>query len=604
MARNSDGIAPHIPKFIGLLRQSERLLADAFLMVAERHALDPELREMCKQLAVWSSLHADGLEPLAQRYGEQSDKEPARVRRALFRRARGGGVGKLRDLHDLALLAGQSKLTWTSLKQAAVSLRDRDMEMVCSKSLAETERQLAWLQTQIKNTAPQALTVSTKKEFKGGRLMKGKRLARALGWFSLGLGIAEVAAPRRLGKLIGVPGHEWLIRAIGLREIAAGIGLLTARDDPSPLSKWMWGRVGGDALDLALLGAALKANDGLFGGKRRKRTLAAIGAVAPVVAADIVCARQLTRQAREKAARPRNEVLRLAAPTTGSPDFERGSIFFVGTATVILRYAGFTILTDPNFLHAGDHVHLGYGMTSERLTEPALDIDELPPVDFVVLSHYHGDHFDQVVERRLDKRLPIITTNHAAAKLRAKGFREARGLETWEMFTVVKGDARLRITSMPGKHGPGAVNFLLPPVMGSMLEFESVSREGAGETALRLYITGDTLMRDELKEIPRRFPDLDLALLHLGGTRILGVLVTMDARQGVEMIRLTNPMKAVPIHYNDYTVFKSPLEDFVRAVEEAGLIDRVVYLRHGETYDFESPAVRRQSPLVERAAGR
>ncbi len=49
-------------------------------------------------------------------------------------------------------------------------------------------------------------------------------------------------------------------------------------------------------------------------------------------------------------------------------DFGRGSVFFVGTATVIIRYAGFTILTDPNFLHAGDHVHLGYGLTSERLT--------------------------------------------------------------------------------------------------------------------------------------------------------------------------------------------------------------------------------------------
>jgi L-ascorbate metabolism protein UlaG (beta-lactamase superfamily) len=432
--------------------------------------------------------------------------------------------------------------------------------------------------------------------------MVGRRLARALGWFSVGLGMAEVVAPRRLGKLIGAPGHEWLLRAMGLREIMAGVGLLTARPDAKPLSKWMLARVGGDAVDLALLGAAFNANKGWFDRKRRVRTLAAIGAVAPVVAADIICARRLTHQATEEAARPRNKTLRLPAAAAGSPDFEHGSIFFVGTATVILRYAGFTILTDPNFLHQGDHVHLGYGLTSERLTEPALDIDELPPVDFVVLSHYHGDHFDQIVERRLDKRLPIITTHHAAAKLRAKGFREARGMETWETFMVERGDARLRITSMPGKHGPGAVNFLLPPVMGSMLEFESMSREGTGETALRLYITGDTLMHDELKDIPRRFPDIDLALLHLGGTRILGVLVTMDARQGVEMIRLTNPKKAVPIHYNDYAVFKSPLEDFVKAIEEAGLSDRVAYLSHGETYEFEGPAVHRRP--TERAAGR
>jgi L-ascorbate metabolism protein UlaG (beta-lactamase superfamily) len=66
------------------------------------------------------------------------------------------------------------------------------------------------------------------------------------------------------------------------------------------------------------------------------------------------------------------------------PDFIRGSIFFVGT--------------DPNFLHAGGHVHLGYGMTAEQLTNPAIDIENLPPIDFCILSHYHGDHFDQVAE--------------------------------------------------------------------------------------------------------------------------------------------------------------------------------------------------------------
>ena len=57
--------------------------------------------------------------------------------------------------------------------------------------------------------------------------------------------------------------------------------------------------------------------------------------------------------------------LRLDSHVGGiTADFATGSIFFVGTATVIIRYAGFTILTDPNFLHAGDHVHLGYGLTA------------------------------------------------------------------------------------------------------------------------------------------------------------------------------------------------------------------------------------------------
>ena len=263
----------------------------------------------------------------------------------------------------------------------------------------------------------------------------------------------------------------------------------------------------------------------------------------------------------------------------------RGSIFFVGTATVIIRYAGFTILTDPNFLHAGDHVHLGYGLHSQRRTNPAIEIEDLPPLDLVLLSHLHGDHFDRVAEEKLDKTVPIITTPHAASYLEGKAFRPPAALTTWESMLVRKGDARLRVTAMPGTHAPGPLRKVLPPVMGSMMEFAGAE----GGVRLRMYITGDTLVHDRLKEIPERYPEIDLALLHLGGTRILGLLVTMDAEQGVEAMRIIDPRTAVPIHYNDYTVFKSPLEDFKEAVAKAGLEDRVRYLAHGDTYEFEVP---------------
>jgi L-ascorbate metabolism protein UlaG (beta-lactamase superfamily) len=275
-------------------------------------------------------------------------------------------------------------------------------------------------------------------------------------------------------------------------------------------------------------------------------------------------------------------MLTLQSDGHGSTDFERGSIFFIGTATVILRYGGLTILTDPNFLHSGDHVHLGYGLTSKRLTNPAIDIGELPPLDLCVLSHLHGDHFDRIAEAKLDKALPIITTNHAAASLKGKGFTATHGLDTWESFSVFKGDTRLRITAMPGKHGPGLMNALLPPVMGSMLQFQD-----ARETKLHLYISGDTLLHDDLKQIPRRYPVIEIALMHLGGTKILGVTLTMTGQQGVEAMKIIKPHTTIPIHYNDYTVFKSPLEDFAAAVKAAGLESRVVYLNHGDTYNFE-----------------
>jgi L-ascorbate metabolism protein UlaG (beta-lactamase superfamily) len=270
-------------------------------------------------------------------------------------------------------------------------------------------------------------------------------------------------------------------------------------------------------------------------------------------------------------------------------DFERGSVLFIGTATVLVRYAGFTILTDPNFLHRGDHVHLGYGLVSKRLTDPAVDVHDLPPLDAVVLSHLHADHFDRVAEDRLDKGVPLITTPHAASALARKGFRMTRGLPTWSTHTLRKDDALFRVTATPARHGPGVVAKLLPPTMGSIWEFQPAV---GGPVAFRMYISGDTLMYEQLREIPRRHPDIDLALLHLGGTRILGILVTMDGKQGVDALRLIQPRRAIPVHYDDYAVFKSPLSDFAREVEAAGMTDRVVYLKRGETYQFRVPASR------------
>jgi len=77
--------------------------------------------------------------------------------------------------------------------------------------------------------------------------------ARALGWFSIGLGLAELAMPRALARAAGMPNVPTLTRVYGLREIGTGIGILTSKD-PAP---WLWGRVAGDALDVATVGAGL-----------------------------------------------------------------------------------------------------------------------------------------------------------------------------------------------------------------------------------------------------------------------------------------------------------------------------------------------------------
>lgn len=269
------------------------------------------------------------------------------------------------------------------------------------------------------------------------------------------------------------------------------------------------------------------------------------------------------------------------------PLTDQGSVQFIGNATVLIRYGGMTILTDPTFIHRHEQVSIGYGMHSTRLVDPAMEIGDLPPVDLIVLSHFHGDHFDQVAERELDKSIPIITNGQASHELLERGFRYPKPLDTWSCVSVEKGDMRVRITSMPGRHGPPLSDLVMPEVMGSLLEFEP-----PGVPPFRLYITGDTLVFDDLNEIPRRHRDIDLALLHLGGTRVLGILVTMDAKQGVELLNLVRPRHAIPIHFNDYDVFTSSLTDFQKEVDAAGLQPCVHYLAHGDTYRFQATTTR------------
>jgi len=120
------------------------------------------------------------------------------------------------------------------------------------------------------------------------RYAPGYKLARGLGWFSIGLGLAEVLMPDIIADLSGVdkPG---LLRLYGLREIACGVGILNS-DRPAA---WLWARVAGDALDMATVGAAwMDGND-----EQRGRACATALVLAPVGALDMICAGQLSAAA-------------------------------------------------------------------------------------------------------------------------------------------------------------------------------------------------------------------------------------------------------------------------------------------------------------------
>lgn len=121
-------------------------------------------------------------------------------------------------------------------------------------------------------------------------------------------------------------------------------------------------------------------------------------------------------------------------PLNAKEEDTNATLYFIGTATTLLEWEGIRILTDPNFLHAGDHVHLGPGVSATRQTNPAIDIEELPRVDAVLLSHYHEDHFDRLAEDKLKRDLPIITTPHAHSCLTAKGEESFTSVHALDFF--------------------------------------------------------------------------------------------------------------------------------------------------------------------------
>jgi L-ascorbate metabolism protein UlaG (beta-lactamase superfamily) len=203
-------------------------------------------------------------------------------------------------------------------------------------------------------------------------------------------------------------------------------------------------------------------------------------------------------------------------------------------------------------------------------------VEDLPPLDAVLLSHLHGDHFDRVARRRLNRTPPVLTTPAAGRKLRSWGF-DALGMPTWSSETLRRNDETLTVQALPGIHGRGLVRPLLPPVMGSLLTYTGSQGER------RIYITGDTLTGDHLDEIRGRCEPIDVIVAHLGGTRVLLHTVTMDAKMGVQLLRQVPAPRVVTVHYDDYPVFRSPARSFVDLLARSGLLTQVVVPARGET---------------------
>ena len=240
-------------------------------------------------------------------------------------------------------------------------------------------------------------------------------------------------------------------------------------------------------------------------------------------------------------------------------------ITHIGGPTVLIETGGWRLLTDPTFDPAGEHYAFGWGTSSDKVTGPAVDVADLPPVDAVVLSHdHHGDNLDTAGRRLLSSVPTVLTTVAGARRLAATGA-DVRGLAAGDTTRLTgAGKPDLDVTATPARHGPPLTRSIVGQVVGF-----AVRR--SGESRVLVWVTGDTVLHGGLRDAAKEL-DVDVLVVHVGGVQfpITGPLrYTMTGQEAVELVALTAPRVAVPVHYEGWSHFRDGRAGIDRALAAA-----------------------------------
>lgn len=237
----------------------------------------------------------------------------------------------------------------------------------------------------------------------------------------------------------------------------------------------------------------------------------------------------------------------------------------VGGPTVLIEVGGWRLLTDPTFDAAGGDYRFGWGTGSTKLAGPAIEVADLGRIDAVLLSHdHHEDNLDAAGRALLPAAGTVLTTVAGAKRLGGN----AEGLAPWATTSLAaEGRPAIEVTATPCRHGPP----LSRPIVGDVVGF-SLAWEGQQHGAL--WISGDSVLYDGLREVPQRL-EVGTAMLHLGGVRfpITGPLrYTMTAAEAVELCSLIRPQTTIPVHYEGWRHFRQGRDEveseFAAAPEE------------------------------------
>ncbi|KAL3485353.1 putative Zn-dependent hydrolases of the beta-lactamase protein [Aspergillus germanicus] len=251
------------------------------------------------------------------------------------------------------------------------------------------------------------------------------------------------------------------------------------------------------------------------------------------------------------------------------------TITHIGTATAIIDIGGIKFLTDPFFSAAGNQWDLGIILLKNSVT-PAFAIENLPPIDAVLLSHEdHPDNLDEVGRRILDGR-HVLTTPDGANKLAPRP--GVRAIQPWETITWAISGKDFEVTGTPCKHLPGG------ECTGFVITNEDfgVSPDGKPNA---IYISGDTVYIEELKQIAEKWNVL-VAVLHFGKAEVEtpeGPLqLTLDGKQGAQLFRELGAEILVPVHFDSWAHFSQQGEALKKELQDEAVWEQVLWLEPGK----------------------
>ena len=250
---------------------------------------------------------------------------------------------------------------------------------------------------------------------------------------------------------------------------------------------------------------------------------------------------------------------------------------WLGHATVLINFFGLTVLTDPVlFPRCGIRLP-GLTIGPKRLTSPALRVRELPPIDLVLLSHAHFDHFDMRTLHRLPKRSDIITAPRTSDLLRFTFFRDKRELRWGESIDIRRAVGPIRVTAFPVKH------------WGARLRTKRDNQRGYNGYVLerngrRLIFGGDTALTDSFAALRDRKP-FDLAIMPIGAYDPW-IRSHATPEQAVAMANAAGAEHIMGVHHQTFRLsfepFREPIERFQAALNRTP--ERIALREIGETF--------------------